>query len=363
MKLTINGRFLGRPVTGVERFATEVVRVLDQLVAERHTAVAGVQISIVMPSNVAPRERFDALPMRHTGFGRGQFWEQVSLPAATVGQLLLSLCNTGPIAKSDHWVVVHDAAPRAAPSGYGAAFRAWYSLLQPALARSARGVLTVSNFSASELRRWYGMAPAQVHALPPEGREHVLRVQPDVGILARHGLLARPFVLAVSSAQPNKNFGLIVQAACLLGDAGFDLVIAGGTQPGVFAQSTWVLPANVRHVGYVTDAELVALYGHAACFVFPSRYEGFGLPPVEAMALGCPVLCASTASLPEVCGDAARYFDPDDAPALAALLQATVANGQVRASMAAAGHVRVANYEWRRLTLRLLEIIQAGQKT
>jgi glycosyltransferase involved in cell wall biosynthesis len=155
----------------------------------------------------------------------------------------------------------------------------------------------------------------------PESGEHMLRLQPDDTILERHGLGQRPYVLAVSSNHLGKNFGFVAQALLQLGQPGFDVVVAGGSNSAVFAQRGTHLPPFIKRVGYVSDEALASLYRHAACFVFPSVYEGFGLPPLEAMSIGCPVLASRAASIPEVCGDAAIYFDPSDPHAFTQALQ------------------------------------------
>src|SRR5207253_1940106 len=119
------------------------------------------------------------------------------------------------------------------------------------------------------------------------------------------------YVLAVGSLTPNKNFNGVVRAATLLGDLDCKIVAAGGANTRVFNGVALADDALIM-AGYVTDGELHALYENAACFIFPSFYEGFGLPPLEAMHCGCPVIVSDRASLPEVCGEAAVYCDPDD---------------------------------------------------
>jgi glycosyltransferase involved in cell wall biosynthesis len=196
----------------------------------------------------------------------------------------------------------------------------------------------------------------------PEGAEHVLRGQPDDGILQRASLLARPFVLAVSSAQANKNFGFVARALAELGDPGFDVVVAGGTNPAIFADRGAEMPAFIKHVGYVSDAELSSLYRHAACFVFPSIYEGFGIPPLEAMAHGCPVVASNAASIPEVCGDAAVYFDPHDAHSFTQALMSVMQDPQWRSSLASKALAKSKQWTWPHAARTLLSVlpVQAG---
>ena len=109
------------------------------------------------------------------------------------------------------------------------------------------------------------------------------------------------------------------------------------------------LPSHVRAIGYVSDAQLRALYESAACFVYPSFYEGFGLPPLEAMCCGCPVLASGTASMPEVCADAALYCDPNSPEDIAAKLQQLMSDRTVRDDLRAKGRRRAAEFSWERL--------------
>jgi glycosyltransferase involved in cell wall biosynthesis len=166
-------------------------------------------------------------------------------------------------------------------------------------------------------------------------------------VLGRHGLGARPYVLAVSTANPAKNFAAVVRAIELAGTVGCDFVLAGGTDPQVFARAAAPLPAAVRRVGYVTDAELRALYEHATCFVHPSLYEGFGLPALEAMQCGCPVLASDAASIPEVCGDAALYCDARSPADIAGKLGTLVRDPALRRRLAERGRARAARFSWR----------------
>jgi len=175
-------------------------------------------------------------------------------------------------------------------------------------------------------------------------------------VLHRHELPHERFVLAVSSTNPNKNFGAVVKALEMLGDAAPPCIIVGGSGQKHFA-AVKLDPARVTHLGYVSDAELLALYGRALCLVFPSFYEGFGLPPLEAMANGCPVIVSGTSSMPEVAGPVAEYCDPAHPDSLARAIGKVATSPARRAEMILGGLTRARRFSWARCTRELLQVI------
>ena len=165
-----------------------------------------------------------------------------------------------------------------------------------------------------------------------------------------------PYVLAVSSLKPLKNFALVIRAAKRLPDTNFNIV--GGKDPRVFASVDEEHGDNIHFLGYVDDEALRELYANASVFVYPSLYEGFGIPPIEAMAMGCPVIVTKKASLPEVCGDAALYCDATNDRDLAAKIRTVMKNDVVRQKLVARGRERVKTYRWIDSAKTLLHAIQ-----
>ncbi len=160
------------------------------------------------------------------------------------------------------------------------------------------------------------------------------------------GSLKRPYILLLGSSAKHKNIEVILGQAQALDEAGIDLVVVGGAS-GIFAAREAVAArSNVHYAGFVGDDELVAFYENALCLVFPSKTEGFGIPPLEAMTKGCPVVSSNAASLVEVGVDAFLYVDPDDGWREAII--GLSANAELRAALAAKGRQRAALFSWKR---------------
>ena len=354
--LVFNGRFLGRRATGVDRFAFETIRALDQMIEVGDPLVAGLRTEIVVPEALADMANpFRHVGLRASGKGGGLRWEQLALPKAASGRLLVNLCNSGPLLYGRQVTVLHDAAPARVPDSYSRSFVAWYRLMAPRIGRVSRRVLTVSEFSRRELSDAYRIPAGKIGVVPESG-EHMLRVQQEQGAVEAT-LNGRPFVLAVGSLNRHKNFRLVAEAARLINDAQFDIVVVGGGDARVYGAGQNALPEFVKHLGYVSDGELAALYQRAACFVYPSLYEGFGLPPVEALALGCPVIASRLPAVMEACGDAVLYTSPDDPAELARLLEQITGDAALRASLRERGRARTAELTWRATAVKLIEEI------
>lgn len=339
----LNGRFLVQRVTGVQRYARETLHALDELLHARRGA--GMRWTLLVPRGAA------VPPLAHIGarsVGRlqGHAWEQIELPWAARGGWLLGFGFTGPLLKRRQIITVHDAAVVRMPQAYRTAFRIVQRTLVRHIAARAPCTMTVSQFSAREATACYGVAAERLR-VAGEGWQHIERLAADESIIDAHGLRGRPYVLAVSSPTPNKNFAAIEGALALLGEHAPTCVVAGAAARHVFRHGGAVASPAMRHVGYVSDAQLKALYAHARCFVFPSFYEGFGIPPLEAMACGCCVVASTAPALREVCGDAALYVDPRRPEQLARALQRVWGDAALREQLHAAAQQRLARYSWR----------------
>lgn len=362
--IAINARFLTQRLTGVQRHAIETVRALDALLAER-SADTRPDVELIVPGGHAWHHGpLSVIRVRVAGRLSGHLWEQLALPFLAGRRVLLNLCNTFPLLAWRPVVTVHDASIYAMPEGYTAAFVRLYRLLFAALRlRRQVTVMTDSRFSANELARYVGLPRSRLNVVYC-GADHWQRVVPDDGVVRHLGLERGRYVLGVASENPNKNLHRLVTAFDLAFescDTAFRprLVLVGGRNARVFAgvearpDPEWMVRA-----GPVSDAELAGLYRGATCFAFPSLYEGFGLPPLEAMQFGCPVLSSREASLPEVCGDAALYCDGRDEDDIARAMRVLVNDASMRDRLTALGHQQVARFRWRETARQVLAFVE-----
>jgi len=351
-RIAINGRFLTQRRSGVQRFAAEAIKAIDQLLDGDYGALKG-SVEILAP-RTARDFPLKNIPLRRVGHFSGYAWEQIEYPLHGAGQLLLNLCMLGPLAARHQIVVVHDATVQALPNNFSPRFRAAYKFLIPRLCKRSDLVVTVSEFSRREIGKWYG---ADVAAMPVcfEGGDHIKEVPADESVIDRLGLRGRKFFLGVGVDSANKNIKTVVKA---FEQAGLDdalLVLTGAKDPKVFGHLNIAGGNGVRAVGFVSDAELRALYEHALALVFPSYYEGFGLPPLEAMTCGCPVIISEQPALMEVCGDAALTCEADDANAITRHMRALATDPALRERLAAAGHLRAQRFTWKAAARALLD--------
>lgn len=356
--LSVNARFLTRPATGVDRVAIELlvalarrpdVARLDLL----HPAGRALHADWVLALPGDLRSRFHLLPL---GRRQGHLWEQLDLARAQPDRLLLSLCSTGPALRQRQAVMIHDAQVWDAPDSFSRGFRLAYRALLPVVARRAQHVLTVSEFARRRLQD-LGIAPQGKPRVILNGADHILRVAADPAALTRHGLVPGGYFFAIGNLAPHKNLARLAEAAALREKGAPELIVAGGMNARVFASAGLQDRPGVRFIGRITDPELRALYEGAQALVFPSLTEGFGLPPVEAMFCGCPVLATSGGAVPEICGDAALYVDPRDLAGWTRGLQRLAADPALRDRMSGLGRVRAARYTWAAAAERLMQVL------
>jgi glycosyltransferase involved in cell wall biosynthesis len=310
-------------IGGVERVAREMAARLPALRPERYVVIRP-------PPRLAHRA--------------GHAWEQLALPVlARRAGLIYCPANLAPLATRRNAVVIHDLAALAHPEWYGRTYAAWHRMVLPAVARRARVVLTDARFARDEIVERLGV-PGESVAVVPLGVSAAFSPSADPAPARATFGLDRPYVLALATRSARKNVAVLGEAAAALRALGIEMVTAGGGRGYLRGGET---PPG-RALGYVPERLLAGLYAGALALAMPSLYEGFGLPCLEAMACGTPVVAADRAALPETCGGAALLADPRDPEAFAeALLRAATDDGE-RTRLIAMGRERAAAFSWRR---------------
>jgi glycosyltransferase involved in cell wall biosynthesis len=349
----VNAKFLTQNLTGVQRYAVEMTEALDSLVDRGVIDNNALSLRLVGPKGVQSHGLdLKHIPVTPVGRLQGELWSQLELPYHARGRLLWSPGNTGPIYHDKHVVTIHDVSVLDHPEWFSRRFSAWYSFLLPRLARNAAQILTVSEFSRTRLSQTLSLDTNCISVVPRpiSSRFRPMKTTIIDKVLTRLAL-PRIYVLSLGSLEPRKNIARLLEAWSLLLARkalaeDVHMVVVGGKSSLYRNVNLTSVPDRVLFTGYVADEHLPALYTGALAFVYPSIYEGFGSPPLEAMACGAPVVTSSSTSIPEVVGRAAVLVDPLEVESIADGIRSIIENSSLRETMRIAGLQRAKLFNW-----------------
>lgn len=328
----INARFLQEEhPTGVGRFGLEIVRRIHKKFPD---------VPLLAPFNI-PEKWTKLFPLTQFGRLKGAAWEQIELPLFLRGEkrVLLNVANTCPLAYSHNATVIHDLIPLTHPQWYSRQARFYFRFMLPRVARRSLHLFTVSVATKLELQELLQVTDDRMTVASNCAGEEW---SPD----KNKPKYAEAYFLAVSSLDPRKNFRRLIEAFRKLNVPNLKLVIAGSAHK---AFSEWLGDcdtSNVIFTGYLSDEELRNLYTHAEAFLFPSLKEGFGIPPLEAMRCGCPVITSALPVFREVCGDAALFIDPENVESIREGMLTMLQNRSMRAQLIEKGTKRAQFFSW-----------------
>jgi glycosyltransferase involved in cell wall biosynthesis len=333
--IVVNARFLTQPVTGVQRFAIEISKVLKTLYNN--------ELVFVSPADILQTTIATELGAITVGKNKGTIWEQVDLRNylnANNKPLLINFCNTGVLFYSRQVVTIHDMSYKVNPKWFSRGFYLWYNYLIPQIAKSSLKILTVSHSAKKDIVSFLKITPDKIKVIY---NSSYLNTNNNF-----ERTIKEKYILTVSSLDPRKNLINLVKAFKLI-DNEASLIIVGLKSANFNnALGAEALNKNIVLKGYVSDIELESLIKNAAVFVYLSFYEGFGLPPIEAMGLGCPVIVSDIAAHKEICADAAIYTDPFNIIDIKNKINLVLNNDKLKQELITAGKKNIKRFDWQK---------------
>ncbi|MGF1730521.1 glycosyltransferase family 4 protein [Photobacterium kasasachensis] len=344
--LVVNARFLTQDLTGVQRFAIEISKELKKY---------NTKVVFVAPHNIKDKILAEYLDVQVIGNSTGHLWEQVELPLylkrKCANATLINFCNTAPILYCNKVSTVHDIAFIKWSKSFSKSFSMFYKFLIPLIIKSSKRLVTVSEFSKTEIERYYKLSSSPfivIHnAVDDSFKGYTSNYKKD------------NYILAVSSLNSQKNFEGLLNAFHLTNDNTLKLKIVGSRNQA-FSNSVFTdkdFNDRIEFLGRVSDEELKELYSNAKCFVYPSFYEGFGIPPLEAQSCLCPVIVSDAASLPEVCKDSVLYCDPYDPIDIAAKIDLVCSDYALTRRLIDSGIKNIERFSWEKSALAYMNLI------
>ncbi len=368
-RLGINGRFLAQPLTGVQRYARSWVKALDQLLDSGEISAGAWSVTLYVPQVQAAQQALREFKLKNikvklVGFGSGYGWEQLQLPFSARDPVLINLGNVAPVVSllgpQKTIVTVHDLSFHTFPESYSRLYRLVYQILTPLIMDRADTILTVSQTEADSILKIYPQAQSRLHPIPNGHWPDDF----DLDLITPINPIDRPFVIAVGTLSARKNLRGILQAMELVNQKQeLDLLMVGG-RPHIYQavelKLAPTLKGRVHFVGNVDDHTLVSYYKAALGLVYPSFYEASGLPPLEAMACGCPVVVSDIPALQERCQDAGIYCQASSPKTIASgILQ--LLHPEIRDRLRQRGYELAQSLTWKNSVLKAMKIIEFSQ--
>ncbi len=340
-EIVCNSRNISAPLTGVQRYTRELLQ-------------------------RAPEGVTEIVPPYPLSGAVGHLWEQCVLPLRSRNRTLWSPGNTGPLAVRNQVVTIHDLATIDHPEWFSRRFATWYNFLLPRLVQRVAHIITISHFTKQRLMERCAVSEDRISVIPngvaelftPQDAAMVRRTREQLKIPSEH------YLLAIGSLDQRKNLARQLSVwRKIQHDVPNDLwlVLFGGTATsGIFRHTqAHDIPPRVHVVGYVPDDLLAPLYAGALVFLYLSLYEGFGLPVLEAMASGTPVLTSNQSALPEVAGDSAICVNPYHEDEIASALLTLIGDASLRATLSEKGRTRSEQFSWENSAHSTFEVLKS----
>lgn len=347
----VNGRYLTQKATGVHRYAFEICNKLHEM---------GVDFHVAVPNEIHPDYKFSFKVVKCGSFNT-HLWEQISLPRylKRIGSpLLISFTGCGPLNYSNQIMTIHDVSHERYPEWFSKNYYRFYHYMMPRIGKKAHAVLTVSEFSKKEIVDTLGINAEKIHVVHSNVPFHNKPSKEEILSFTRNPEAER-YILAVSSMDPRKNFIRLVEAFDKIKDKSVKLYIIGMSFKAFNTPNLQkLIGENVHLPGYIPDEKLQTMYQNALLSVYPSLYEGFGLPPLESMTYGCPAINSDIPALREVSQDAALYVDPYNVDDITQKIEQLLVDEPLRKELQEKGLLQIKKYSWDKSAKQVYELAQ-----
>lgn len=341
--IVINARFLSQKITGVQRYAIEICKCMPEFINNK-------KIILVAPSDILiNREELKKYDIIEYGKFKGHLWEQIDLVRflnKNGNPILINFGGIGPIYYKNKITYIHDLAFKYFPKSFSFVFQKSYNFFVPISARNSLKVLTVSNYVKKDIENNFKIKNIDIIHAAHSNQFKNLRLKRE------------KIILAVSSLDPRKNFNRVISAFLQL-NTDYKLYFVGAKLKSFSDIKLTKKSAhkNIVFTGYLNDEELIKLYNRASIFIYASLFEGFGIPPLEAQACGCPCIVSNKTSLPEVNLDSVEYCNPESIESIYTKLKYLIEHEQRRSELTRKGYENITRFSWNLSAKKLVSII------
>lgn len=351
MKVVVNARFLTQPITGVQRFAIEISKKLKKHLQN--------DIIFVAPKDIINWEIASELDVKIIGINKSHVWEQIDLRRFLIkhnSPLLLNLCNTAPLFYHNNVITIHDIAFEVYPQTYSKKFLLVYKFLIPKLAHYAKKIITVSEFSKSEMMKYYNIPSDKIEII-------YNAVSTKFQEIYNENLRKEKYFLTVSSLNYRKNLKLVLKAFTILNNTekNVKLYVVGDLDNKSFSKYNlheFETNNKIVFLGRLSDEKLMEYYSNSLAFIYPSLYEGFGIPPLEAQKCKTAVIVSDIPCFREIFGNSVIYNDVHQANQLKDNMQLLLTEG-FRLKFVIKGIENENRYSWEKSSENILRLIKS----
>jgi Glycosyltransferase len=337
----INGKYLAQSITGVQRFAREITA---ELIKRNDN------FTVIAPSGTKLCHPFCSNNTVLAGPANPLLWEQYFLPSflkKVKNPLLINFTGLGPVFYKNKVITIHDLSFWEHPEWFSKQYYLFYRILTPISARNSRNIITVSETSKHKIIDKLKVVAGQVAVVYNAANKR----NPT-------GLSKTKSIIAVGSMDPRKNLNRLIKSFIKWNNSDYELFLIGGKQDSFQQDKEFPFSNQIKFLGYIPDKELFEYYERAEFFIYPTLYEGFGIPPLEAMSVGTPVIASDIPSLRESCGDSALLVDPYSEESIIHAIDALSKDETMRRKLVQKGYDNLQRFSWELSADKIVHLIK-----